>query len=118
MASPFPVVGYSVPQREAESPHGSADGRLYDAGLKLQQQRHRRLLNQVVDFQVDEQDVVLHGSEDKSNVVRVRGAGEVGVNHFLHVWIETHKHVQDEVFYRLDVLLGTWWEAAEGRSSA
>lgn len=51
------------------------------------------MLNQVVDLQVALQDVVLHRVEDESNVVRVRGAREVGVDDFFLVRIEADKHV-------------------------
>ena len=50
-------------------------------------------LNQVVVLQVALQDVVLHCAEDKSNVVCVCGAGEVGVDDFFLVWIEADKHI-------------------------
>ena len=59
-------------------------------------------------LQVALQDVVLHRAEDKSNIIRVCGTREVGVDDFILVWIETDKHVQDEFFSPLDVLLGTW----------
>lgn len=51
------------------------------------------VLNQVVDLQVALQDVVLHRVEDESNVFRVRGAREVGVDDFFLVRIEADKHV-------------------------
>lgn len=59
----------------------------------IELQQRCRLLNQVVDFQVALQDVVLHRVEDKSNVVCVRSAGEVGVDDFFLVWIEADKCV-------------------------
>lgn len=52
-----------------------------------------RLLNQVVVFQVALQDVVLHRVEDKSNVVGVCSAGEVGVDDFFLVRVEADKRV-------------------------
>lgn len=51
------------------------------------------ILNQVVDFKVFLQDVVLHRTEDKSYVVCVCGTGEVGVDDFFLVWVETDKHI-------------------------
>lgn len=69
--------------------------------------------NQVVVLQVALQDVVLHRVEDKSNVVCVRGAGEVRVDDFFRVGVEADKHVQNEFGPRVGVLLWAWRE--EGR---
>lgn len=69
--------------------------------------------NQVVVLQVALQDVVLHRVEDKSNVVRVRGAGEVRVDDFFRVGIKADKHAQNEFGPGVGVPLGAWGE--EGR---
>lgn len=52
--------------------------------------------------------MVLHRMEDKSNVVRVGGAGEVRVDYFFRVGIEADKHVQNESGRGVGILLRAW----------
>ncbi|TNN30197.1 hypothetical protein EYF80_059651 [Liparis tanakae] len=57
---------------------------------------------------VAEEDVVLDGREDEADVVRVRGAGEVGVDDAVLVGAESDEHLQDELLRRSGVPLGPW----------
>lgn len=83
----FWIIVFSCNVKQTESPQSSADRQPIKADWIT------AVLNQVVVFQVALQEVVLHRLEDKSNVVRVGGTGEVGVDDFSLNWIEAEKHV-------------------------
>ena len=61
--------------------------------------------HQVELLQVVSQDGVLNHHEHKADVLRVGGAGEVGVHRLLLVGVLVHVHLQDELLGRLQVLL-------------
>jgi len=67
---------------------------------------HLSLSHQVVLLEVELQDGVLDGGEHESDVLRVRGAGEVGVDDLVAVGVQVHEHLQDELAARLGVPLG------------
>lgn len=64
-------------------------------------------LHQVVLLQVELQDGVFDGCEDEADVLCVSGACEMGVDDLVTVWVQVHKHLQDELPTRLGVPLGT-----------
>lgn len=64
--------------------------------------------HQVVLLQVELQDGVFDGGENKADVLCVRGAGEVRVDDLVAVRVQVHKHLQDELAARLGVSLGTY----------
>lgn len=76
--------------------------------------------DQVMDLQVALQDVVLHGVEDKADVVCVGGAGEVRVDYLLLVGVEADKRVQNERLGCFDVPPRTWrrGRAAEAQGTS
>lgn len=70
--------------------------------------RLRRLaLHQVVLLQIELQDGVFDGGEDEADVLRVGGAGEVGVDDLVAVRVQVHEHLQDELAACLGVPLRT-----------
>ena len=66
--------------------------------------------HQVVFFEVELQDGVFDGCKDEADVLCVSGACEMGVDDLVTVWVQVHKHLQDELPTRLGVPLGTWEE--------
>lgn len=63
--------------------------------------------HQVVLLEVELQDGVFDRCKDKADVLRVGGACEMGVDDLVTVWVQVHKHLQDELSTRLSVPLGT-----------
>lgn len=61
--------------------------------------------------QVQLEDGVLDGSEDKADVLRVRGTREVGVDDLLLVRVLVLIEFQDKVSGGFDVLLRSWFRA-------
>lgn len=53
--------------------------------------------HQVVLFEVELQDGVFDGCKDEADVLCVSGACEMGVDDFITVWVQVHKHLQDEL---------------------
>lgn len=75
----------------------------------------RRLtLHQVVLLQIELQDGVFDGGEDEADVLRVGGAGEMGVNDLIAVWVQVHEHLQDKLAACLGVPLRTCGAANGG----
>lgn len=70
--------------------------------------RPRLALHQVVLLQVELQDGVFDGGEDKTDVLCVGGTGEVRVDDLVAVWIQVHKHLEDKLSPCLGIPLGTW----------
>ena len=66
------------------------------------------VLDEVELLQVVPEDGVLHGDEHEADVLRVRGAREVGVNGLLAVGVLLLVHLQDELASCLRVLRRTW----------
>lgn len=66
------------------------------------------LSHQVVFFKVELQDGVFDSCKDEADVLRVSGACEMGVDDLVTVWVQVHKHLQDELSACLGVSLGTW----------
>lgn len=64
-------------------------------------------LHQVVLLQIELQDGVLDGGEDEADVLRVGGAGEMGVDDLIAVRVQVHEHLQDELAARLGISLRT-----------
>lgn len=64
------------------------------------------LSHEVVLFEVQLQDGVFDGCEDEANVLRVGGAGKMGVDDLVAVWVQVHKHLQDELPASLGIPLG------------
>lgn len=64
--------------------------------------------HQVVLFEVELQDGVFDGGEHEADVLRVCGAGEVRVDDLVHVGVQVHEHLQDELPAGLGVQLRTW----------
>lgn len=64
--------------------------------------------HQVVFFEVKLQDGVFDSSKDEADVLRVSGACEMGVDDLVTVWVQVHKHLQDELPTCLAVTLRTW----------
>lgn len=92
-------------QKLSEGKRGAGESRLRLA--RCGQQR----LDKVELPQVQLEDGVLDGSEDKADVLRVRGAREVGVDDLLLVRVLVLIELQDKVSGSLDVLLGSWFRA-------
>lgn len=71
-----------------------------------------RSSHQVVFFEVELQDGVFDSCEDEADVLRVGGACEMGVDDLVTVWVQVHKHLQDELSTCLGIPLGTikLWE--------
>lgn len=63
--------------------------------------------NQVVFFEIELQDGVFDGREDKADVLRVGGTCEMGVDDLVTVWVQVHKHLQDELAACLGISLRT-----------
>ncbi len=53
------------------------------------------------------QDGVLDRCEDEADVLCVCGAGEVRVDDLVAIWVQIHKHLQDELAARLGIPLRT-----------
>lgn len=51
----------------------------------------------VILYKVALQDDVFHSYKDEVDVLRVGGACEVGVDDLAMVWVQVHKHLQDEL---------------------
>lgn len=66
--------------------------------------------DQVVFFEVELQDGVFDGREDKADVLRVGGTGEVRVDDLVAVWVQVHKHLEDKLSSCLSISLRTWME--------
>lgn len=64
--------------------------------------------HQVVLFEVELQDGVFDSSKDEADVLCVSCACEMGVDDLVTVWVQVHKHLQDELSTCLCVPLGTW----------
>ena len=64
--------------------------------------------HQVVLFEVELQDGVFDSGKDEADILRVSGACEMGVDDLVTVWVQVHKHLQDELPACLGVSLGTW----------
>lgn len=64
-------------------------------------------LHQVVLLQIELQDGVFDGGEDEADVLRVGGAGEMGVDDLIAVWVQVHEHLQDKLAACLGVPLWT-----------
>ena len=64
--------------------------------------------HQVVLFEVELQDGVFDSGKDEADILRVSGACEMGVDDLVTVWVQVHKHLQDELPTCLGVSLGTW----------
>ncbi len=64
--------------------------------------------HQVVFFEVELQDGVFDSCKDEADVLCVGGACEMGVDDLVTVWVQVHKHLQDELPTCLGVPLGTW----------
>lgn len=56
------------------------------------------------------QDGVFDGRKDETDVLRVGGAREMGVDYLVTIWVQVHKHLQDELPTCLRVPLRTWEE--------
>lgn len=65
-------------------------------------------LDEVIFLQVQLQNGVLYSGENKTDVFRVGGTGNVRIDHFLGVWIQLHKHLQYELTRRFCVSLRTY----------
>lgn len=64
--------------------------------------------HQVVFFEVELQDGVFDSCKHEADILRVGGACEMGVDNLVTVWVQVHKHLQDELATRLGIPLGTW----------
>lgn len=64
-------------------------------------------LHQVVLLQIELQDGVFDGGEHEADVLCVGGAGEMGVDDLIAVWVQVHEHLQDKLAARLGVPLRT-----------
>ena len=65
-------------------------------------------LHQVVLLQVELQDGVFDGGEDEADVLCVGGAGEVGVDDLVTVWVQVHEHLEDKLSPCLGISLRPW----------
>lgn len=63
--------------------------------------------NQVVFFEIELQDGVFDGCKDKSDVLCVSSTCKMGVDDLVTVWVQVHKHLQDELPAGLGIPLGT-----------
>lgn len=66
-----------------------------------------RSSHQVIFFKVELQDGVFDSCKDEADVLRVSGACEMGVDDLVTVWVQVHKHLQDELPTSLGIPLGT-----------
>ncbi|MEQ2194182.1 hypothetical protein XENOCAPTIV_024948 [Xenoophorus captivus] len=57
--------------------------------------------------QVELQDGVFDGRKHKADVLSVRGTGKVRVDDLVTVWVQVHKHFEDELPCCLSISLGT-----------
>lgn len=71
-------------------------------------------LHQVVLLQIELQDGVFDGGKDEADVLRVGGAGEMGVDDLIAVWVQVHEHLQDKLAACLGVPLRTCGAANRG----
>lgn len=92
-------------QKLSEGKRGASESRLWLARCG---QQH---LDEVELPQVQLEDGVLDGSEDKADVLCVRGAREVGVDDLLLVRVLVLIELQDKVSGGFDVLLWSWFRA-------
>ena len=69
--------------------------------------KSRSPLHQVVLLEIQLENGVLDGRKHKANILRVGGAGEMGINDLIAVGVQLHEHLENELPGGLGIALGT-----------